>query len=128
MTSNIALPGSYTACLLPASGIGAVSRWVVPYAAEGHQPYLVLSFRIGADTFRRVWAYHHYVAGEACYVFLGDTSVSFPGAAAPDLEWVARRALQLVPELRERAGMSGRGAPKPFRSKVRRALTPIASR
>lgn len=128
MTSDDAHPGGYAARLLPASGIGAASRWVVPYASEGYQPYLALTFRIGGDTFHRVWAYCRDQAGEAYYAFLGDTSVSFPGAAAPDLEWLARRALQLVPELRTSDRSPGRSAVRPFRPKVRRAvLAPLGA-
>lgn len=100
MTSNSPQADGYTACLLPASGIGAASRWIVPFGEEGYQPYLVLTFRIGPDTFHRVWAYHREVAGEASYAFLGDTSVSFPGMVAAGLQGVARKALQLDPALR----------------------------
>jgi len=97
MTSTTTTADSYAARLLPASGIGAASSWQVPYAPGGPQPYLALSFRVGPDLFHRVWAHHREVAGEEVYVFLGDTSVSFPGAVAPDLAGIAARALRLTP-------------------------------
>ncbi|WP_164234231.1 hypothetical protein [Microbacterium hydrocarbonoxydans] len=96
MITHTLTASSYAALLHPAAGVGTASIWTVPAGPDGYEPYLVLPYRVGAETFHRVWAYDREVAGEASYVFLGDTSVSLPGVVAPGLHRIAASARQLT--------------------------------
>lgn len=93
---------TYLARLETASGIGAASFWSVPAGAEGPHPYLALKYRVRDETFHRVWVLRPGEDGEVQYSFVGDTSVSLPGAVPPELARMAASSLLLSHAIRVR--------------------------